>query len=82
MPLGPWGTRAVQEAMATRAGREFLGWARFPYVETERMSGGTLVHFIDARYADRPGVRFGAITLQVPDQPPVLTAATTRAPAR
>ena len=82
VPLGPWGARAVREAMAMRAGREFLGWARFPYVETERMPGGTLVHFIDARYADRPGVRFGAITLGVPDQPPVLTAATARAPAR
>lgn len=74
VPLGPWGTRAVQQAMITRNGRQFLDWARFPYVETQRVSGGTLVHFIDARYADRPGVGFGALTVSVPDQPPVLTA--------
>ncbi len=74
VPLGPWGSRVVHRAMDTRDGRQFLDWARFPYVEAERTSGGTLVHFIDARYADRPGVRFGALTVTVPDQPPVLTA--------
>ena len=74
VPLGPWGSRVVHLAMATREGGQFLGWARFPYVETERISGATLVHFIDARYADRPGVRFGALTVRVPDQPPVLAA--------
>ncbi len=74
VPLGPWGSQVVHRAMATREGGQFLEWARFPYVEAERTSGGTLVHFIDARYADRPGVRFGALTVTVPDQPPVLTA--------
>jgi inner membrane protein len=74
VPLGPWGSQVVHRAMATREGRQFLEWARFPWVEAERTSGGTLVHFIDARYADRPGVRFGALTVSVPDQPPVFTA--------
>ncbi len=74
VPLGPWGSRVVHRAMAGREARQFLDWARFPYVETERTSGGTLVHFIDARYADRPGVRFGALTVSVPDQPPVFAA--------
>lgn len=73
VPLGPWGSEVVHRAMATREGRQFLDWARFPYVEAERTSGGTLVHFIDARYADRPGVQFGALTVSVPDQPPVFT---------
>lgn len=73
VPLGPWGSQLVHRAMATREGRQFLEWARFPWVETERTSGGTLVHFIDARYADRPGVPFGSLTVSVPDQPPVFT---------
>jgi inner membrane protein len=74
VPLGPWGSRAVRLARGTREAQRFLDWARYPYVETERISGATLVHFIDARYADRPDVRFGALTLTVPDQPPVFTA--------
>jgi inner membrane protein len=74
VPLGPWGSGVVHRAMDTREGRQFLEWARFPYVETERVSGATLVHFIDARYADRPGAGFGALTVSVPSQPPVFTA--------
>ena len=70
---GPWGSEPVHAAMRTRAARDFLVWARYPYVEMERAPAGTLVHFIDARYADRPGVRFGALSVLVPDDQPVLT---------
>ena len=70
---GPWGSEPVHAAMRTRAARDFLVWARYPYVEMDRVPAGTLVHFIDARYADRPGVRFGALSVLVPDDRPVLT---------
>lgn len=70
---GPWGSEPVHAAMRTRPARDFLVWARYPYVEMERVPAGTLVHFIDARYADRPGVRFGALSVLVPDDRPVLT---------
>jgi inner membrane protein len=70
---GPWRSEPVHAAMRTRAAHDFLVWARYPYVEMERVPAGTLVHFIDARYADRPGVRFGALSVLVPDDQPVLT---------
>ena len=70
---GPWASEPVHAAMRTRAAHDFLVWARYPYVEMERVPAGTLVHFIDARYADRPGVRFGALSVLVPDDQPVLT---------
>ncbi len=58
---------AAAKAGETELGRRFLSWARFPVFETEDASGGgTLVHLIDLRYADRPGAGFGAITIRVP----------------
>ncbi|MEP6687142.1 MAG: hypothetical protein ABJC36_02260, partial [Gemmatimonadales bacterium] len=58
---------ALAAARATPLGQRFLGWARFPTVQTEPRTGGTLVHLIDLRYADRPGAGFGSVTLALDD---------------
>ena len=57
---------AVRVAASTAAGRRFLGWARFPTYRVEDRGGGAYtVHIVDLRYADRPGVRFGAVSVPV-----------------
>ena len=57
---------AVVEAEATTLGRRFLGWARFPVVQLETVTGGRrLVQLVDLRYADRPGAGFGTATVPV-----------------
>jgi inner membrane protein len=57
---------AVAAAAATPLGRRFLGWARFPIVQVQATpNGGSLVHLIDLRYADRPGAGFGSVTVAV-----------------
>ncbi len=62
--------RALAAARATPAGRRFLGWARFPAVQVEAgPNGGSLVHLIDLRYADRPNAGFGSVTVAVPVSP-------------
>jgi len=57
-------------ARATPLGRRFLGWARFPTVQVEAGPGGTRVHLIDLRYADRPGAGFGSVTVAAASPPP------------
>jgi inner membrane protein len=58
---------AIAAAVATSSGRRFLGWARFPTYRVEsRGDGGFLVHIVDLRYADRPGVSFGSVSIPVP----------------
>jgi hypothetical protein len=53
-------------AAATRTGRTFLGWARFPVVAVSRSGGGYEVRLADLRYA-RPGrARFGAVAIRIP----------------
>ena len=62
----------VRAALATALGRRFLGWARFPTVQVEsNPAGGTLVHLIDLRYADRPDAGFGSVTIAVADLSPL-----------
>jgi len=57
-------------ARGTELGRRFLGWARFPVALADsRAGGGSAVHLIDLRYADRPGVRFGAVTVPLVTPP-------------
>ncbi len=57
---------AARSAAATTLGRRFLGWARFPAVEIEPAGNDAfVVHFLDLRYADRPGVRFGSVSIPV-----------------
>jgi inner membrane protein len=57
---------AVAAAAATTSGRRFLGWARFPTYRVElRPDGGFVVHIVDLRYADRPGVSFGSVSVPV-----------------
>jgi inner membrane protein len=60
----------VAAARATPLGRRFLGWARFATVQVEPGSGGTRVHLIDLRYADRPGAGFGSVTVAAASPPP------------
>jgi inner membrane protein len=65
-PKGPRQHPAVQSAARSTLGRRFLGWARFPAFEIEETPGaGTTVHIVDLRYADRPGVSFGAVSIPV-----------------
>jgi inner membrane protein len=57
---------AIQAAAETAVGRRFLSWARFPAFTAQQLPGGEfLVHLVDLRYAERPGVRFGAISIPV-----------------
>ena len=44
-------TPAAIEAAATREGRRFLVWSRFPFYVIESEPGGTLVRIADARYS-------------------------------
>jgi hypothetical protein len=65
-PKGPREHPAVRAAAATTLGRRFLGWARFPAFQLEPAGGeAVVVHIVDLRYADRPGVRFGAVSIPV-----------------
>ncbi|MGH7515345.1 MAG: metal-dependent hydrolase [Gemmatimonadales bacterium] len=64
---------AMAAARATPLGRRFLGWARFPAVEVEAApGGGSLLHLIDLRYADRPDAGFGSVTIAVASPPRAL----------
>ena len=65
-PKGPRGHPAVRAAAATTPGGRFLGWARFPAFQLEPAGGEAwTVHIVDLRYADRPGVRFGTVSIPV-----------------
>jgi inner membrane protein len=69
-PRGPREYPAVRRAASTTLGRRFLGWARFPAFRVEKGGQGELtVHIVDLRYADRPGVRFGAVSIPVSREP-------------
>jgi len=62
--------RALAAARATEVGKRFLGWARFPVVEvTAAPSGGSLLHLIDLRYAERADAGFGSVTVEVSNPP-------------
>ena len=58
---------AVAAAAASPDGRRFLTWARFPTFSVERAPAGDVVHIVDLRYANRPGVSFGTVSLPVGD---------------
>jgi inner membrane protein len=63
---GPREHPAVRAAERTTLGRRFLLWARYPSFRVEESpTGGTVVHIVDLRYADRPGVQFGAVSIPV-----------------
>jgi hypothetical protein len=59
----------VRAASGTALGRRFLTWARYPSFQVEASDGGVIVHIVDLRYADRPGVSFGAVSIPVPARP-------------
>jgi len=61
------GDPLVEAARQQSLGRRFLGWARFPTMQTDTNAAGqVLVHLIDLRYADRPDAGFGSVTLRLP----------------
>jgi inner membrane protein len=61
---------ALATARATPLGGRFLRWARFPAVQVEpNPAGGSLIHLIDLRYADRPDAGFGTVTVATPSSP-------------
>lgn len=65
-PRGQPDHPAVQAAAATTLGRRFLGWARFPAFQVEPAGESNyVVHIVDLRYADRPGVSFGSVSIPV-----------------
>jgi inner membrane protein len=65
-PRGQPDHPAVRAAAATTLGRRFLGWARFPAFQIEPAGGNNyVVHIVDLRYADRPGARFGSVSIPV-----------------
>ena len=69
-PKGRVNHPAVQTAAATTVGRRFLVWARFPAFQVEPAGGNDfVVHMLDLRYADRPGVRFGWVSIPVTIRP-------------
>ncbi len=56
----------VAAASRTTVGRRFLSWARFPSFRAEsRGPDRYVVHIVDLRYADRPGVSFGAVSIPI-----------------
>lgn len=68
-PRGQPESAEVASAVRSELGRRFLSWARFPVFQIQSSpGGGALVHLIDLRYADRPGVGFGTVTIEVPEQ--------------
>jgi inner membrane protein len=69
-PKGPADDPAVRAAARTTLGRRFLGWARYPAFQLEPAGAGSfVVHIIDLRYADRPGARFGSVSIPVTLEP-------------
>jgi inner membrane protein len=61
---------ALAAARATPLGARFLMWARFPAVQVEPgPQGGSLIHLIDLRYADRPDTGFGTVTVASASSP-------------
>ena len=58
------------QAALTEEGRRFLGWARFPSAAVDTATSTPMVHFIDVRYARRPGTGFGSVTIPLRRTPP------------
>jgi hypothetical protein len=52
-------------AAATRTGRVFLDWARFPVFDVRRAGAGYEVLIADARYTLSGRARFGAVAIPV-----------------
>jgi inner membrane protein len=52
-------------AAATRTGRVFLGWARFPVTDVVATGGGYEVLIADARYTLSGYARFGAVAIPI-----------------
>jgi inner membrane protein len=66
IPKGP--PEALDQARATRVGRWFLGWARFPYAVIRTAGNTTVLHLADARYVrdiDAAPREFGLIALEL-----------------
>jgi inner membrane protein len=68
-PKGPRNDPVALRAAATTLGRRFLVWARFPAFTVEQRDGEVTVHIVDLRYADRPGVGFGAVSIPLGRSP-------------
>ncbi len=66
---GAWDDPVVRRAIDTPEARDFLYWARFPFVVVEQGRETTAVHFIDARYAADVDARFGVLRVDVPANP-------------
>jgi inner membrane protein len=69
---------AFGAALSQKEFRRFLGWARFPIFKVVPAGGPEyLVHAVDLRYAQRPGARFGSLTMRVtlPSEVTVVLAA-------
>lgn len=56
----------VPAALASREGREFLSWARFPFVVVEHRAAESVVRIGDARYTVDPEESWAAVTVRIP----------------
>jgi inner membrane protein len=59
-------SEAARMAAATRDGRIFLGWARFPFFEIDDSREEPAVYIIDARYTLDRNALFGAVRIPLP----------------
>jgi inner membrane protein len=67
-------TPAAVEAAATRDGRRFLVWTRFPFYVIELRAEGRLVRIADARYSlGRRGGDWASVEVLLPPSDPTMT---------
>ena len=66
LPL-PYDSELWKAASADPAIAGFIDWVRYPWLDTERVDGGTRVYVLDARYTRSRQEGFGSASVIVPD---------------
>jgi inner membrane protein len=65
---------AAMEAAATRGGRRFLVWSRFPFYVIESQTAGIVVRIADARYSlGRRGGDWASVEVLLPPSDPTMS---------
>jgi hypothetical protein len=67
LPL-PYDSELWRAASSDPSIAGFVDWARYPWIETEPVEGGTRVHILDARYTRTRQSGFGSESVIVPAQ--------------
>ena len=60
---------ATAAALATREGKQFASWARFPFAEITNTKDSVVVRFDDARYAAPGRSSFASVVVRLPASP-------------